>query len=193
MKTQKLIVIAAIVCLLVGASSAAMAVDCAGGVIQGTEKEPLEVDEIVIDGQSCFVNNVIVTGDVTVVDSEDFTMIDCNVHGNAKITQGREVIIFGTTFGVVEGNLATNSNLLIRNNSRVYALINIVTGSMFVHSNRKADVKKNAVVGNLWCRDNQRLDSFENEVGLESQCRRSIDIFDGFSGFGAVEGDQTND
>ncbi len=192
MKTQKLIVIVAIVCLLVGASSAAMAVDCAGGVIQGTEEEPLEVDEIVIDGQSCFVNNVIVTGDVTVADSEDFTMIDCNVRGNAKVTQSREVIIFGTTFGVVEGE-TTNSNLLVINNDRVYVLINIVTGSMFVNTNLKADVKKNAVVGNLLCRDNQRLDSFENEVGGESQCRRSIDIFDGFGGFGAVEGGQTND
>jgi hypothetical protein len=87
-------------------------------------------------------------------------------------------------------NFYTNSNLLVRNNTRVYVLINIVTGSMFVNTNFKADVKKNAVAGNLLCRDNQRLDSFENEVGGESQCWRSIDIF---GEFGAVEGGQTND
>jgi len=188
MKTQKLIVIAAIVCLLVGASSAAMAVNCDGGVIQGTRETPLEVDEIVIDGQSCFVKDVIVTGDVTVTDSEDFVMIDVKVLGNARVTHGQEAIIFASTFGVVEGDPATNSNLLVKNNARVYVLVNIVTGSMFVNTNFKADVKKNAVAGNLLCSGNQRLDSFENEVAGESECRRSIDIFD-FDGFGPVEGD----
>jgi hypothetical protein len=34
MKSQKLLIIAAIVCLLVGASSAAMAVDCGPGGMQ---------------------------------------------------------------------------------------------------------------------------------------------------------------
>lgn len=41
-----------------------MAVDCASGAIEGTT-----VAEIIIDGKSCFVDDVIVQGDVQVLNS----------------------------------------------------------------------------------------------------------------------------
>jgi hypothetical protein len=75
MKSQKLIVIAAIVCLLVGASGAAMALDCADGVIQGEEGEPLVVEEdIIIEGQSCSIKDVEVAGNIEVINSEHITI-----------------------------------------------------------------------------------------------------------------------
>jgi hypothetical protein len=172
MKSQKLLVIAAIVCLLVGASGTAMAVDtCVDGVIQGTEDEPLTVDSIVVNGQSCFVHHVIVQGDVTVTNSEDFSMVDCKVEGSVSVKQSGSVIILANTVGIVEGDLATRSNLVVSRNDRAWILLNIVTGSTRVIRNSKADVKKNGVAINLLCLGNRRLDSFQNEVGVEELCR----------------------
>ena len=180
MKSQKLLVIAAIVCLLVGASGTAMAVSCLGGIMEGTQETPLEVDEIVVAGRSCFVHNVIVLGDVTVNNSEDFTMLDSSIKGDVLVTQSGAVIIAGNTVGVVEGDIATNSNLVVRSNDRAWVLLNLITGSARVDFNSKADVKKNAVSFNLLCRENRRLDSIQNEVGGVEQCRLCIDLFDPF-------------
>jgi hypothetical protein len=55
MKFQKLILSAATACLIVGASGAAMAVDCAGGVIAYAQ-----VEEIIIDKEVCFIHKVLV-------------------------------------------------------------------------------------------------------------------------------------
>ena len=57
MKSLKLFVSVATMCLLVGASSTAMAVGCPTGAIENQT-----VAEITIDGRSCFINEVIVQG-----------------------------------------------------------------------------------------------------------------------------------
>jgi hypothetical protein len=172
MKSQKLIVSIAIVFLLASASGAMADADCQGGVLEGTELDPLVIDDdLVIDGQTCFINNVIVKGNVTVTNSETITMIDNVIEGNLHVSRGREAVILGNTIGIVDGELATNSNLVIKRNDRVWMLLNIVTGSAKVNRNDKADVKKNAVTLILLCRGNRRLDSFQNEVGVEEVCR----------------------
>jgi len=169
MKIQKILVSAAIVCLLVGASGAAMAVNtCEDGVIAGTEEVPLEVDEIKIDGRSCFVNNVIVSGDVTVTNSEDFAMIDSAVKGSVRVLGCRNAIVVGNNVGSFE-SAETVTNLLVSRNDHAWVMLNIVSNVLAVNLNSKADVKKNAAAI-LLCAGNRRLDSFENEAA-EQNCQ----------------------
>jgi hypothetical protein len=172
MKNQKLLISAAIVCLLVGASGAAMAQEtCTEGILQGTEEEPLVVEgDIIITGRSCFINNVIVNGDVTATNSEDLTMIDNEVVGNVRVIGGRFATIIGNKVGMVEDSSNTFPILTVSNNERASVLINLVTNAIVVTGNDIADIKKN-VVPFLFCDNNRRLDSFRNET-FEEDCRR---------------------
>jgi hypothetical protein len=158
MKSQKLIELASAACLLLGVSSASMAVDCVGGVI-----EEITVDEIIIDGQSCFVNDVVVEGDVIVKNSEDFTMVSTQVAGQVLVKGGRWATLFANK---------VNGGIVAVDNERAALLVNVVEGSMGVFRNDKADVKANGVLINLVCEDNRRLDSARNEVGGHEDCRR---------------------
>ena len=91
MKSLKLLISAAIVCLLVGASGAAMAVDivdCAGGVIANQE-----VDQITVDGEDCIISNVTVTGDIEVTNSDTLVMVSNNVVGNIRVLRGGDVTL----------------------------------------------------------------------------------------------------
>jgi hypothetical protein len=183
MKTQKLIVIAAIVCLLVGASGAAIAQEaCAEGILSGTEEESLVVDgDIIIDGRSCFINNVNVSGDVTVTNSEDLSMVDNRVAGNVRITEGRNVTIIGNTIGgdIDSGDPFAFSDLVVSNNRRAAIYLNIVTDTIAVINNNKAEIKKN-VSFNLFCFQNRRLDENRNETanlaGGVEDCK-NFDLF----------------
>ena len=160
MKTQKLLVIAAIVCLLVGASGTAMAVDCADGLIENTT-----VDEITITGQNCLINDVAVTGDIVVVNSENLSIIDGTVGGRVRLLGSRNVTMVDVR---VTGNITARSNEwanLALNAARNIRVIN----------NQKAVIKRNLAVGIIRCRGNDRLDAFENEAA-DVECR-------GFGGF----------
>ena len=158
MKSQKLIVLASAACLLLGVSGASVAVDCVGGVI-----EEITVDEIIIDGQSCFVNDAVVIGDVIVTNSEDFTMVSTEVAGQVLAKGGRWATLFANR--VTGGIVAVD-------NERASLLVYVVEGSMGVFRNDKADVKANGVLVNLVCKDNKRLDSARNQVGGQEDCRR---------------------
>ena len=157
MKYTKIIVNAVAACLLAGASVAAMAVGCPEGFI-----ENVEVDEIIIDGQSCFINDVIVNGNVLVTNSEDLIMTDNVVKGRVRILEGRTAI-------VSRNDIA--KRLVVSRNERAIVILNIVIGSALVNTNDKADVKKNAVGLFLRCKRNRRLDSFQNEVAGQEDCR----------------------
>ncbi len=180
MKSQKLIVSVAIACLLFGAPGVAMALDtCEGGVIEPPEgEETITVDEIILDGEDCFVKDVIVTGDVIVSNSEDFNLIDCEVKGNVKVTSSRAVIILGNSVGIAGGGEegegeegeGENGDLTVANNERVWLLANINTGSTRVIRNLIAVVKANAATFNLLCRRNVRLDEARNRAGAEEEC-----------------------
>ena len=160
MKSQKLMVLASAACLLFGVSGTAMAVDCASGAIEETT-----VDQIMIDGQSCFVDDVVVLGDVQVLNSEDFTMVSSTVGGSVRVIGGRNAFLVA--------NQVTAGDFTVSNNERAAVLVNIVAGNMGVNNNLKADVKKNGVAINLVCLGNNRLDSFQNQVGGVEDCRRS--------------------
>lgn len=154
MKLQELLVSTAAACLLAGASGTAMAVDCASGNIIGQT-----VDEVLINGQSCYMEDVIVTGNVTVIDSEDVTMLQVNAGGRIRVVGGGKALLVGNTARAI----------LVRNNEYANLVTNVVIRAIRVINNLKANVKKN-VAPVLVCNDNHRLDAFGNEA-VEDRCR----------------------
>jgi len=189
MKTQKLFVIAAIVCLLVGASSAAMARnDCPEGSIVGGTYEEIVINQFV----SCYVVGVVVNGDVRVSNADQFTMMGSLVNGSVRVTN--------TVSAALAGNQVNDGNLVTRDNTFSTVLRNIVhggtirviddseraeaqvlqnlifTGNLRVNGHEKADVKENKVTdGDITCKNNDRLDSKDNDAfGGKVNCSKSL-------------------
>jgi hypothetical protein len=196
MKTQKLIVIAAIVCLLVGASSAAMARnDCPGGSIAGGT-----FDEIVItDFVDCSVVGVHVTGRVLVDTAGNFSMI-------GSLVENGDVRVKNSVSAILVDNQVKNGRIVARGNTESFVIRNVVFGdsirvvddvsggefeeqqvatvlqnlvfggNLSVLGNEKADVKENKVRdGNIICRENDRLDSKDNNAfGGRVRCSKSF-------------------
>jgi cysteine-rich repeat protein len=132
---------------------------CDEGIIAGTEADPLEVDGIVLVGQSCFIHNVIVHGHVRVENSENLIMFNNEVHGRLLVRGSVAANILGNTVG---------RNLVVRQNMRALVSFNEISGSALVNANADADVIKNIVDLDLICRRNTSLNSVLNEVaGLE--------------------------
>ena len=163
MKTQKLIVSVAIVCLLFGASGAAMADDileCDDGIIQGTRQEPLVVEgNILIEGQSCTIKDVEVAGRIEVLNAENITIVSNEVEGRILVEKSR--------FATIVANGARN--IVVKNNELASVAANIATRTIRVNRNGVAFVKQNASLA-IVCRGNIRLDSFFNQAEEES-CR----------------------
>ena len=157
MKSLKLFVSVATVCLLVGASSTAMAVGCPTGAIENQT-----VAEITVDGRSCFINEVIVQGNVLITNSEDLIMIKNTVDGDIRIFEGRNATLVANT--------ATVGNIVVTGNEDATLALNIAGQTIRVNRNGgKAIVKRNAAPL-IVCRNNDRLDAFENEAA-ELRCR----------------------
>ena len=191
MKTQKLFVIAAIVCLLVGASSAAMARnDCPEGSIVGGTYEEIVINEFV----SCYVVGVVVNGDVRVSNADQFTMMGSLVNGSVRVTNTVSAALADNQ--VNEGNLVTRGgrystvlrNVVTGGNIRVISdgtddaqeatvVQNLIfVGNLRVNGNEKADVKENKVTdGDITCKNNDRLDSKDNDAfGGKVNCSKSL-------------------
>ena len=158
MKALKWLVSVATVCLLVGASGTAMAVDCEGGTIENTD-----VPEITIDGRSCFINEVIVQGNVLVTNSEDLIMIKNDVQGDIRVFGGRNATLVANTTKV--------GNIVVSRNEDATLALNVAAQTIRVNGNvRKATVKRNGAGLLILCRNNGRLDAFENEAA-DVECR----------------------
>jgi hypothetical protein len=132
-----------------------MAVGCPNGAI-----ENIEVDEIIISSKSCFINRVIVKGDIVAVDSEDLMILNSEVGGRVRLLAGRNAILVG---------VKALGHITARNNEYANLTLNGAR-SIRVINNRKAIVKRNVALGVVQCRGNRRLDAFENE-GAEINCR----------------------
>ena len=160
MKTQKLLFIVVIGCLLVGASGTAMAIGCLGGVIANQD-----VDQITVDGEDCIISNVTVTGDIEVNNSDELVMVSNNVVvGNIRVLRGGNATLVANT--------TTAGNIVVRRNARATVVLNnALAGSIAVAGTiNKADVNRNFALLTIVCRNNRRLDAFENEAG-DLECR----------------------
>ena len=158
MKALKWLVSVATVCLLVGASGTAMAVDCEGGTIENTD-----VPEIIVDGRSCYINNVNVAGNVVATNSEDLIMVRNNVGGDIRVLGGRNATLVANTTTV-------ESDIVVSRNETAILVLNVAAQTIRVINNDKATVKRNGAGLAIVCRRNGRLDAFENEAA-SVECR----------------------
>ena len=191
MKPQKLLIIAAIVCLLVGASGAAMARnDCPDGSLAGGTLDEIVIDEFV----SCSVVGVVVTGRVLIKDADQFTMKGSLVEGNFRVINvvsanlvdnqvvNGNLVAKGNGVSFVAKNIVTGGTIRVNDDTcdqeqDVAVLLNLVfNGNLRVNCNDKADVKENKVTnGDITCSDNDNLDSIDNDAfGGRVSCSKSL-------------------
>ena len=189
MKSQKLIVIAAIVCLLVGVSGAAMARnDCPDGSLVGGTYSEIVIDDYV----SCSVVGVYVTGSVRVDGADQFTMVSSLVNGNVRVINtlsaallgnqldGGNLVVSDNTFSTVLRNIVHGGTIRVIDNSgrlETQVLQNLIfNGNLRVNGHEKADVKENKVKdGDITCKNNDRLDSKDNDaIGGTVNCSKSL-------------------
>jgi hypothetical protein len=167
MKTQKFIVIAAIVCLLVGASGgAAMAEGCGDGVL---ENETFEGNLVITDELSCSIIGSTIEGNLRVRDTFNVLLLNNKVGGSIRVirTEGEE----GLGVANVLANTVFSGNLVVNE----YATANVIenetlAGTIRVNGNTEAIVQKNIAAQNLICRGNTTLSSFINFAGDTLSC-----------------------
>ena len=160
MKSLKLIVSVAAACLLLGASNAAMAVDCPNGSITDAI-----VDEIVINGQPCFIIGVRVRGTVNIANSPAIVMIENDVGFGIRVENSAFV-------GVVNNRLSGGS-LDVRSSGQVEIVDNDVKkGSLRAIGNSNAQITRNDVGLNLVCANNTKQDAFFNHADGSDNCSR---------------------
>jgi hypothetical protein len=145
--------------LLAGASGAAVAVDCAGGVIAYKS-----VPEIVSTGQPCVVHEVVVSGQITFTNSPELTIVSVDAGGPLTIkgTVGSATVLL---VDVLKGNMAITGNKAAVVGGNI-----LQAGSLFVNDNIAAVVQRNAVNGNLQCTGNTELDSLGNRATGTVDC-----------------------
>ena len=167
MKTQKLFVRAAIVCLLVGVSGGtAMAEGCGDGVIQGENHE----------------------GTLRVTDEDSCTIIGSTIGGDLRIINVQHVILVNNTVNDdirVDGNALTGTANVIENTVyggklivRDYETANVIgnetlfkkEGDIRVVSNISAFVQQNIAARNLTCAGNTALDASYNVAKGNENC-----------------------
>ena len=129
---------------------------CPDGYIQDTE-----VDQILLDGQSCFITGVTVNGNVNIRNGENVIMTDTSVKGSVLIQQNRRAY--------VSRNEITSNLTVIRNEAAV-VILNTVGGASLIGDNQSANVFKNVVTGRLLCTDNLRLKSLLNLAISDADC-----------------------
>ena len=163
MNFQNLFIRAAIGCLLVGVSGAAMAVDCPEGRILFDT-----VDEIVIDGQGCLVYGTVVEGRVQVTNSPQFEINDSEVGGPIRIlgtgAQSSENV---TVFRV---DVFSGDVEVVGFETAIVAGNTLQDGDLEVNNNLGAVVTRNAVNGDISCIGNAELDAGGNRASGDNTC-----------------------
>jgi len=177
MKTLKLLVIATIVCLLVGAASAALARnDCPTGSINGGEFDQIVINNTELDPNlDCVIVGVSVgSGGVIARNVRQFTLINSYVEGSVRVIRDDKTVDSRATIlsNLVEGgdgrsnivirelleadvrrNTVKNGNIRViddENQPNQFAEVienRIKNGNLRVNYNLTADVKDNTVVG----------------------------------------------
>jgi len=202
MKTQKLLVIAAIVCLLVGASGAAMAEElsvCPNGIINGGEYETIALS---LDFQDCVIVGVSVTtpAGVRVNNPGNFIMMGSYVAGVVRVFRTGGGDDDGSTaailYNVVEGgnivtkylneadvrwNKVNNGNIRViddPNSPGQYAEIigNKIDGRLVARGNVSADVKGNDTNGGNIVVDDNLAAEVKNNGATEGNIRCSDNV-----------------
>jgi len=158
MKSQKLLIIAAIVCLLVGASGAAMAVeDCAGGWLSGIIEE-----DVIVTDQTCRIKDAEIFGDVNISGAPHAFIFASQVSGNIVVNDSAIVTIVSNTA----------KNIRARRNAVTVVHANVARRKIVVNRNDNAGVTENIGIVAIICKNNDELDARFNNTEGEDECRR---------------------
>ena len=164
MKTQKLIVMAAIVCLLVGASGgAAMAEGCGDGFLQN---ETFDGSLLITGDEPCVIMGCTIQGDIRAFNLPYVLLLNNKVGG---------IILVDGTTGTGVANVIANSvlgeKITVREHATAYVIENeALTGNIRVIQNVEAFVQKNIAANNFLCQENTELTSFFNFAGNSLNC-----------------------
>ena len=162
MNSQKLIVIVAISCLLLGVSSgAAIAEGCGDGLIQNETFD----GNLRITDDSCTIIGSTIAGNLRIINSDYVVLLNNRVGGNLRVDgnsgNGVANVIANTVFG---------DRLVVRDMQTANVIENeTITGNIRVIRNVSALVEKNIAAQNLIC-NNTDTDAFFNFAGEKLDC-----------------------
>jgi hypothetical protein len=169
MKTQKMLVIVAISCLLLGVSSgAAMAEGCGDGVLLG---ERFDGTLRVSDETSCTIIGSTIGGDLRIINVDNVLLMNNRVNGLIRVDgQDREA---NSVANVIE-NTAFGGKLVVRD----YVTANVIgnetlnknEGDIRVIRNVSAFVQQNLAGRDLICRGNTAVDASYNAAQGTEDC-----------------------
>jgi hypothetical protein len=157
MKTYKLLVIVAIICLLAGLSSGvAMAEGCGDGLIQNETFS----GNLRITNDSCTIIGSTIEGNLRILNSKYVVLLNNKVGGNLRVDgnagDGVANVVANTVFG---------DRLVVRDMEIANVIENeTLTGDIRVVRNVNALVQKNIAAQDLRC-NNTTTDAFFNFAG----------------------------
>jgi hypothetical protein len=161
LKIQKLIVIVAIVCLLVGALGGAAMADlngCGDGVLKD---ETFNSGLRITGDEPCVIIGSTIQGDIRAINLPYVLLLNNKVGGIIRVDGN-------AGFGVanVIANTVLGKKIVVRDNEVAYVLENgAVTGDIIVKFNVKAFVQKNIAAQDIRCTENTDLNAFLNLSG----------------------------
>ena len=166
MKTQKLFVIAAIVCLLVGVSGGAAMAElngCGDGVLRG---ETFDSGLRITGDEPCVIISSTIQGDIRAINLPYVLLLNNKVGGIIRVDGNA-----GIGVANVIANTVLGDKIVVRDNDTANVLENdAVTGDIRVIFNGKAYVQKNIAAQNMQCRENTDLNAFLNLAGGNNTC-----------------------
>ena len=175
MEFQKWFLSATTGCLLLGASGAALAEDstCVGGIINNRT-----VDNVTVNGTSCFISETKVNGNITVTNSPLFVMTNDRVLGTIAITgaeagegSGQVLLYDVNSFNDVSVN---GVGLVWFFNNRVVGGDGVAGGEarnvVFENNTDEVEIFNSIVDGNLSCMNNNFVVTEGNIVGGTDTC-----------------------
>jgi hypothetical protein len=183
MKTQKLIVIAAIVCLLVGASGAAMARNDCGPFnrIDGGAFTEIVINE---PFANCTITNVTVSQRLRVNLGGRIEVYNSRIAGVLRITDSQSVSFYQNEVFNADASLNGNELITVIDNriedgdlrvngggGGVVESNRITDGDLRVNRNQgSVTVSKNFANGDITCLNNTLLDAFANAATGNVNC-----------------------
>ena len=167
MKTQKLLVIVAISCVLFGVSGGAAMAEL-NGCGDGVLKDEVFNSSLRITGdEPCVIIGCTIQGDIRAIGLPYVLLLNNKVGGIIRVV-GDEV---GTGVANVIANTVLGEKIVVRDNGTAYVLENdAVTGDITVNFNTKAFVQKNIAVQDITCKENTDLNAFLNLAGGNNTC-----------------------
>jgi len=166
MKTQKLLVIVAISCLLLGVSSGAAMAElegCGDGMLKD---ETFNSGLRITGNEPCVIIGCTIQGDIRAINLPFVLLLNNKVGGMIRVDGNA-----GEGVAKVIANTVLVGKIVVKDNDTAYVMENdAVTADIRVKFNRKAFVQKNIAAQDIICRENTDLSAFLNLAGGNLNC-----------------------